>query len=93
VHACETIVTAARYLAAQGLTQKQHARIHHFALGEREVTFAAVDRYFGNKKELRNRNLEYSNRVQFVAVQYEAGAGSFETLIAAALEKWPLVVK
>jgi hypothetical protein len=87
---CQQLVEAAHFLEANGFTQKQLSSIHHFSLKGRDVTYAAAYRYFSVPKELKIRNQKYANRLSFIADQYRAGAGRFEDLIVAALEKWPL---
>jgi hypothetical protein len=90
VHSCERIVEAAKYLEASGFTQKQLSSIHHFSLKGRDVTFATAYKYFGEHKDVKERNLAYAERLAFIAEQYKAKAGRFSDLIAQALKKWPL---
>jgi hypothetical protein len=90
MHSCERIVEAAKYLEANGFTQKQLSSIHHFSLKGRDVTFAEAYRYFGVNRELGEKNLAYAERLAFIADQYKAKAGRFSDLIAQTLKKWPL---
>ena len=90
MHLCQQIIEAARFLNANGFTQKQLSSTHHFSLKGRDVTFASTYKYFGVPKELQLRNQQYANRLIFIADQYMARAGRFSDLIAAALQKWPL---
>jgi len=90
MHPCKRIVEAAKFLEANGVTEAQLSSIHHFSPKDRGVTFAEACRYFGEQKDLKDKNLAYSNRLKFIANGYKARAGSFSDLIAQALEKWPL---
>jgi hypothetical protein len=90
MHSCKKIVDAAKYLEANGFTQKQLSSIHHFSLKGRDVSFAEAYRYFGQNKELKDRNLAYGERLAFIAERYKAKAGRFSELIVQALGKWPL---
>lgn len=90
MHPCDTIVEAARFLESNGFTQKQLSSIHHFSLKGRDVTFVEAYRYFGKHKELKDKNLAYANRLEFIASEYRAKAGRFSDLVALALKKWPL---
>jgi hypothetical protein len=90
MHSCKRIVEAAKFLEDNGFTQKQLSSIHHFSLKGREVTFATASKYFGENKELMDKNLAYADRLDFIAKEYKAKAGTFSELIAIALQKWPL---
>ena len=90
MHSCKRIVEAAKFLEANGFTQKQLSSIHHFSLKGRDVTFTTAYKYFGEGKELKDRNLAYADRLDFIAKEYKAGSGTFSDLIAIALRKWPL---
>jgi hypothetical protein len=88
--ACARILEAAKFLQANGFTERQLSSIHHFSLKGRKETYAAALRYFGEQRELRDRNLAYANRLEFIANQYRAKAGSLNDLIKIALQRWPL---
>jgi hypothetical protein len=90
MHPCQRIVAAAKYLESNGFTQAQLSSIHHDSLKGRSVTFNTAYKYFGEHRELKDRNLDYGNRLAFIADQYKAGAGRFSDLIALALKQWPL---
>lgn len=90
MHSCEKIVEAAKSLEAHGFTAKQLSSIHHFSLKGRDVSFAEAYRYFGEHKELKDRNLAYAERLAFIANQYKVRTDRFSDLIAQALQKWPL---
>jgi hypothetical protein len=90
MHSCRAITEGLKYLEAHGFTTKQLSSIHHASLKGRTETFAGAYRYFGENKELQDRNLAYASRLKFIVDKYKGNGGTFESLIALALEKWPL---
>ncbi len=74
------------------MSQQQLSTLHHFSLKDREETFNSTLRYFGENKELRRNNLNYANRLKFVAAEHCRTGKSFNLLIQQALGKWPLGV-
>ena len=72
------------------MTQAQLSALHHFALRGRPITFALVYSYFGEHKELRDRNSRFGERLEFVAREWKSGRHDFRVLIADALKSWPL---
>jgi len=90
MHICEQVVNSAKYLEANGFTQKQLSSLHHFSLEGGEETFRSLEKYFSEKKNLQERNTNLANRLIFVADQYKQKKGTFSQLIEQVLVKWPL---
>lgn len=87
-HLCERLVVSARYLERQGMSV-QHLRLLHHSMSRPE-TYRSTYRYFGENKELRQVNIDYANRIIFVAERHRQGKGALATLIEQALVRWPL---
>ena len=87
-HICERLVTAARYLEAQGMMADHLRALHH--LQARPETFASTYRYFGTNKELNHKNVLYAQRLIFVADEHRKNHGSFVSLVQQAVTNWPL---
>jgi hypothetical protein len=87
---CSKLIEAVKYLDGKGMSEMQLSKLHHFSVKGRNETYAQTYRYFGESKELRERNTNYANRLIFIAEKYKAGAGSFSVLSIEALQRWPL---
>lgn len=87
-HLCERLVDSARYLERQGMSVQQLRSLHHSTT--RPETYRSTYRYFGDNKELKQVNIDYANRLIFVAEQHRQGNGAISTLIEQALQRWPL---
>ena len=86
-HACIRIVEAARYLQSVGMSVQQLRTIHH-SLRKTE-TFASTIRYFGENKDLGNKNTRYAQRLEFIATEYQKSRTGFDALVSEALRRWP----
>jgi hypothetical protein len=86
---CEQLVAAAQYLQAAGMSTKQLSRLHHDSLKGRKVYFATAYDYFGQNRELDYKNINYAERLKFVAAKHKQGGEGLETLIEQALNQWP----
>lgn len=87
---CEQIVEATRYLESVGLSRDQLSQLHHFARKGRPISFALVYSYFGESKDLQERNSRFGDRLAYVARERRAGRRDLNSLIAEALKAWPL---
>jgi hypothetical protein len=87
-HICEEIVSAAKYLRENEMSN-QHLRALHHAQ-KRPETFSSTIKYFGANKELKGLNVLYANRLLFVADAHRKGLTGFQSLVDTALAKWPV---
>lgn len=83
-HPCDQITKDARSLERAGMTNRQLSQLHHFALSGRTVSFTAVARYFGTRKELREAN------TAFGATEHTRTGKPLDKLITEALRAVPL---
>ena len=90
MHICEQMIKSAEYLESNGFTQEQLTSLHHSSLSGGVERFTSLYEYYSINKNLRQRNLDYVNRVIYVASEYKNKKDSFSQLIFKALEKWPL---
>jgi hypothetical protein len=89
-HPCDQITKDARSLERAGMTNRQLSQLHHFALSGRTVSFTAVARYFGTRKELREANTAFGERLRLVATEHARTGKPLDKLITEALRAVPL---
>ena len=93
-HLCDQLVKAAHYLESEGMSSDQLSQLHHFSLRGGKVYFKLVYFYFGTNKNLQENNINFAERVTFVASRHKESGQAFndliEDLIEQALIKWPL---
>ena len=86
-HACIRVVEAATYLQLVGMSVQQLRAIHH-SLRKTE-TFASTIRYFGENKDLGDKNSRYAQRLEFIAAEHRKKVTGFDALVSEALSRWP----
>jgi hypothetical protein len=86
-HTCIRVVKAATYLQSVGMSVQQLRAIHH-SLRKTE-TFASTIRYFGQNKDLGDKNTRYAHRLEFIATEYQKSRTGFDALVSEALRRWP----
>jgi hypothetical protein len=89
-HLCEQLVEAAQYLQSKGMSQQQLSALHHFSAKGREVTFASIIKYFGINKNLRANNIQFAERLKFVATEHRRTGKNLNVLVQEALNRWSL---
>jgi hypothetical protein len=89
-HPCDQITKDARLLERAGMTNRQLSQLHHFALSGRTVSFTAVARYFGTRKDLREANTAFGRRLRLVASEHARTGKPFDKLVVEALLVVPL---
>jgi len=89
-HLCEQLIEAAKYLESIQMSRQQLSRLHHSFLKGRQESFKATYGYFDTNKELGKKNINYAERLKFVAAQHKQGEHNIDLLIQQALKKWPL---
>lgn len=90
-HPCEEAADAAKYLRSESIPAGLFATLHHRSLKGDKETVAATMRYFGEKnRNLGTRNLDYVQRLRFVSEAHQRSGERFATLVAKAIDKWPL---
>jgi len=87
-HLCAQVVEAARYLQSAGMSVQHLQAIHHSV--RKTETFAATIRYFGENKDLGDKNTRYAQRLGFIAAEHRRTGTGFSTLVDEALRRWPL---
>ena len=90
MHICEQMIKNAEYLENNGFTQEQLTSLHHSSLSGGVERYTSLKEYYSLNKNLQQRNLDYVNRVIYVASGSENKKGPFSQLISEALEKRPL---
>jgi hypothetical protein len=71
------------------MTNEQLSRLHHFSLKGRAMSFAAVYRNFGTRKELLAANPDFGWRLRIVARRDAVGCESFASLVTESLRQIP----
>ena len=89
-HPCKQIVKAAEYLQNAGMTSDQLSRIHHFSAKGRTISFGQTISYFGIDKNLRQTNLNFAKRIEFVESEHKRTAGNLNSIVAQAVHRVPL---
>jgi hypothetical protein len=89
-HLCEQLVEAAHYLKSEKMSSDQLSQLHHFSLRGGKVYFKLVYGYFGTNKNLQENNINFAERVKFVASRHKESGQAFNDLIEQALKKCPL---
>jgi hypothetical protein len=64
--------------------------LHHFSAKGREVTFTSTFNYFGTNKNLKENNIQFAERLKFVASEHRRTGKNFNLLVQEALNRWPL---
>lgn len=89
-HLCEQLVEAAHDLESEGMSSDQLSQIHHFSLRGQKFYFSGVYSYFGTYKNLQQNNINFAERVTFVASRHKESGQAFNDLIEQALKIYPL---
>jgi len=88
---CKQLVEDAHYLESVGMSREQLSQLHHSSLNGGMESFGGTYSYFGKSKSLRQNNIDYAERLRFVADKHKQGEHGIAFLIQQALRKWPLI--
>jgi hypothetical protein len=89
-HLCEQVVESATYLQSAGMSREQLSQLHHFSLKGRLVSFAQTCDYFSVSKDLKQNNIRFAERLNFVASEHRRSKQGLSLLVQQALVRWPL---